>query len=67
MKDITAHLQTNGMDGVFHATSKANQTLDLLSEWSQMTMHEVTEWCLVETWDTYNIDNLWISGRFIQD
>ncbi len=49
MKDITAHLQANGMDGVFHATNKANQTLDLLDEWSQMMMYEVMEWCLAET------------------
>jgi len=66
MKDITAHLQTNGMDDVFHATNKANQTLDLLDEWSQMMMHEVTKWCLVETWDTYDLDNIRMSGKFIR-
>jgi len=40
-KDVLAHLKANGMDGVFYAI-KSN-AVDLLGNWSQMDMNEVTE------------------------
>jgi hypothetical protein len=67
MKDVAAHVRSNGMDGVFYAINKSNQQVDLLDQWSQMTMSEVTEWYEGETWDSYDMDNLRMSGKFIRD
>jgi len=64
MKDISAHLKSNGMDGVFYAV-KSNQVVDLLDNWSQMDMNEVTEWYKQEQWDNYDLDNLRMSGKFL--
>ena len=47
--DVSAHLQSNGIDSVFHAV-KNNQEVDHLNNWSQMDMNEVTEWCKQEQW-----------------
>ncbi len=43
MKDVSAHLKSNGMDGVFYAV-KSNQEVDLLNNQSPMDMNVVTEW-----------------------
>ena len=54
------------MDGVFYAV-KSNQAVDLLNNWSQMDMNEVTEWYKQEQWDSYDLDNLRMSGKFLRD
>ena len=68
MKDVQAHLITNGMDGVFYAVNaKTNTELSLLEQWSKTTIHEVAEWIKVEPWDFYDMDNLRMSGKFLRD
>jgi len=42
MKDVSAHLKSNEIDSIFYAI-KANNAVDLLDNWSQMNMNEVTE------------------------
>jgi len=64
MKDVSAHLKSNGMDSVFFAV-KSNRAVDLLNNWYQMDMNEVTEWYKQEQWDNYDIDNLRMSGKFL--
>jgi len=64
-EDVSAHLKSIGMDSVFYAI-KSNQEVDLLNNWSQMDMNEVTEWYKQEHWDNYDKDNLRMSGKFIQ-
>ena len=66
MKDVSGHLKSNGMDGVFYA-DKSNQAVGLLNNWSQMDMNEVTEWYKQEQWDNYDQDNLRMSGKFLCD
>jgi len=69
MKDIQAHLVTNGMDGVFYAVdTKNNMVLNLLESWSKNMVTEVAEWAkpnhgIFET--SYN--NLQMSRKFLQD
>ena len=66
MKDVQAHLITNGMDGIFYAVeTKNNMAISLLKHWSQITIHEVSEWIKSETWDAYDRDNLHMSGKFL--
>jgi len=49
MKDVQAHLVTNGMDGVFNAMdTKNNMVLNLLESWSNTTVTEVAEWIKTE-------------------
>jgi len=68
MKDVSAHLKSNGMDSVFYAVFyavKSNQAVDLLNNWSQMDMNEVTEWYKQDQWNNYDKDNLRILGKFL--
>ncbi len=51
MKDVSAHMKSNGMDGAFYAVK--SQEVDLLNNWSQMDMNEVTEWYKQKQWDNY--------------
>jgi len=68
MKDVQAHLITNGMDGVFYAVDTKNSVVvNLLEQWSKTTIHEVSEWVEAETWDFYDMDNLRMSGKFLRD
>jgi len=68
MKDVQAHLITNGMDGVFYAVNaKTNMAVSLLEQWSKITIHEVAEWIKVEPWDFYDMDNLRMSDKFLHD
>jgi len=64
MKDVSAYFKSNGIDSVFYAV-KSNQEVDLLNNWSQMDMNEVTEWYKQEQWDKYNEDNLTMSGKIL--
>jgi len=68
MKDVQAHLITNGMDGVFYAVNaKTNTAVSLLEQWSKIMIHEVAKQIKVELWDFYDMDNLCMSGKFICD
>ncbi len=66
MKDVSAHLKSNGMDSVFYEV-KSNQVMNVLGNWNQMNMNEVTEWDKQKQWDNYDKDNLRIFCKFIWD
>ena len=64
MKDVQAHLVTNGMDRVFYGVDTKNKVvLNLLESWSKTTVTEVAEWVKTEPWDFYDYNNL---GSFSQ-
>jgi len=68
MKDIQAHLVTNGMDRVFYSVdTKNNVVVNLLESWSKTTVAEVAEWVKTKPWDFHDYDNLQMSGKFLQD
>jgi len=66
MVDVEAHLMTNGMDRVFYyLDSKTSTVMNLLDQWSKVTITKVTNFMLNEPWDGYDYDNLCLSGKFI--
>jgi len=59
MKDVQAHLMTNGLDGVFYAIdAKANTILNLLEQWSKINLNNVSKWVKAKLWDFFVLDNL---------
>jgi len=55
MKDIQAHLVTNGMDGVFYGVDTKNKVvLNLLESWSKTMIMEVAKWVKAKPWDYYD-------------
>jgi len=59
---MSQHSKSNGIEGVFYAV-KSNKA-DLLNNWSQMDMNEVTEWYKQEQLGNYGKDNSRM-GKFL--
>ena len=56
------------MDSVFFAIKPADmEYTDLLTAWHRFDNHEAKTWMDAETWDQYDLDNIWYSGQFLQD
>ncbi len=66
MKDVQAHLMTNGLDGVpYIIDAKTNSIQSLLEQWSKIIINDITEWIKAKPWDFYDMDNLQMSSKFL--
>jgi hypothetical protein len=69
MINVGLHITTNGMDAVFYARHpRTNAKVNLLNEWSSMTVPEVIAWYKDKRrmWDNYDMDNIRWSAQFLE-
>jgi len=59
MVNVEAHLMTNSMDRVFYYPDpKTGTVLNLLNQWTKVTITKMTNFICNELWDGYDNNNL---------